>query len=145
MEEGRFVASHSVVQLDGLTRTKVPSAQLDTSISGLRTNLVRYLREHRQDFMNFDKEMPSLGKHTFGSVAGYLATFKGKKWLYLTADQLTRIIGHVGRPGRLKKELVLAGMMASTPSGKFVVQRRSFPGQKATRATGRCMRSGSNS
>ena len=123
-------------QLDGLTRTKVQSAQLDTSISGLRTNLVRYLREHRQDFMNLDKKMPSLGKHTFGSVAGYLATFKGKKWLYLTADQLTRIIGHVGRPGKLKKELVLAGMMASTPSGKFVVQRPIFSGAKGNKGYG---------
>jgi hypothetical protein len=91
-------------QLDGLTRTKVQSEQLDTSISGLRSNLVRYLREHRQEFMNLDKKMPSLGEHTFGAVPGYLATFKGKKWLYVTADQLTRIIGRGGRPGKLKKE-----------------------------------------
>ena len=123
-------------QLDGLTRTKVQSEQPDTSISGLRTNLVRYLREHRQEFMNLDKKMPSLGKHTFGSVPGYLATFKGKKWLYLTADQLTRIIGRGGRPGKLKKELALAGMMASTASGKFVVQRPIFSGAKGNKGYG---------
>ena len=123
-------------QLDGLTRTKVQSEQLDTSISGLRTNLVRYLREHRQELMNLDKKMPSLGKHTFGSVPGYLATFKGKKWLYLTADQLNRIIGRGGRPGKLKKELALAGMMASTASGKFVVQRPIFSGAKGNTGYG---------
>jgi hypothetical protein len=86
--------------------------------------------------MNLDKKMPSLGKHTFGSVPGYFATFKGKKWLYLTADQLTRIIGHAGRPGKLKKELVQAGMMASTPSGKFVVQRPIFSGAKGNKGYG---------
>jgi hypothetical protein len=123
-------------QLDGLRRTKVESEQLDTSISGLRNKLVRYLREHHQEFMNLDKKMPSLGKHTFGSVPGYLATFKGKKWLYLTADQLTRIIGRGGRPAKLKKELVLAGMMASTPSGKFVVQRPIFSGAKGNKGYG---------
>ena len=123
-------------QLDGLTRTKVQSDQLDTSTSGVRTNLVRYLREHRQEFMNLDKKMPSLGKHTFGSVPGYFATFKGKKWLYLTADQLTRIIGRGGRPGKLKKELVQAGMMASTPNGKFVVQRPIFSGAKGNKGYG---------
>ena len=34
-----------------------------------------------------------LGKHTFGSVPGYKATFKGKKWYYLTSNQLKEIIG----------------------------------------------------
>ena len=92
--------------------------------------------ERRQELHDLDKKMPSLGKHTFGSVPGYLATFKGKKWLYLTADQLTRIIGHGGRPGKLKKELVLAGMMASTPSGKFVVQRPIFSGAKGNKGYG---------
>jgi hypothetical protein len=86
--------------------------------------------------MDLDKRMPRLGKHTFGSVPGYFATFKGKKWLYLTADQLTRMIGRGGRPGKLKKELAQAGMMASTSNGKFVVQRPIFSGAKGNKGYG---------
>jgi len=123
-------------QLDGLTRPKVQPEQPDTSISDLRTKLVRYFREHRKEFMNLDEKMPGLGKHTLGSVPGYFATFKRKKWLYLTADQLTRIIGRGGRPGKLKKELVQVGMMASTPGGKFVVQRPIFSGAKGNKGYG---------
>ena len=68
-----------------------------------------------------------LGKHTFGSAPGYFATFKGKKWYYVTADQLKKIIGSGDNGDLLKRQLVADGLMAGASTGKFVVQRKIFP------------------
>jgi hypothetical protein len=77
------------------------------------------------------KAMPrraGLGKHTFGSVPGYKATFKGEKWYYLTADQLKEIISGKDAKG-LKQELSKEGLLATKPDGKYLVQRPIFSGK----------------
>jgi hypothetical protein len=83
--------------------------------------------------MDLDEEKPRRGKHKFGSVPGYVATFKDKKWFYLTSDQLAKIIGSIKTARQLKNELVQAGMMASTGNGKFSVQRPIFSGAKGNK------------
>jgi putative DNA primase/helicase len=110
-------------QLDGLRYSKMADEQADTSVAGLRGKLVRYLKERRNEF----RKVPRLGKHTFGSAPGYVATFKGKKWYYLTSDQLKKIIGSEDNADLLKKELVADGLMDRASTGKFVVQRKIFP------------------
>ena len=110
-------------QLDGLRHSKVADEQADTSVSGLRRKLVRYLKERRNEF----RKVPRPGKHTFGSAPGYVATFKGTKWYYLTSDQLKKIIGSGGNADLLKKELVADGLMDRASTGKYVVQRPIFP------------------
>jgi putative DNA primase/helicase len=110
-------------QLDGLRHSKVADEQADTSVAGLRRKLVRYLKERRNEF----RKVPRLGKHTFGSAPGYVATFKGKKWYYLTSDQLKKIIGSGDNADLLKKELVADGLMDRASTGKYVVQRPIFP------------------
>jgi hypothetical protein len=73
-----------------------------------------------------DKKMPGRGKHKFGSVAGYFATFKGKKWFYLTSDKLKEIIGSGENADQLKTELAADGLLDRASSGKYLVQRRIF-------------------
>jgi putative DNA primase/helicase len=114
-------------QLDGLRSAKAEHLATDTSVSGLRRKLVAFLRDQRREFMDLDKEKPRRGKHRFGSVPGYSATFKGKKWLYLTADQLTRIIGGE-HAYQLKKELAAEKLLDRASTGRYVVQRRIFSG-----------------
>jgi putative DNA primase/helicase len=119
-------------QLDGVRHSKVADEQADTSVAGLRRKLVQYLRNRRGEFKDLDKAMPrrlGLGKHTFGSVPGYKATFKGKKWYYLTSDQLKGVIGRRGNASLLMDELAAAGLMAAGPKGKHVVQRPIFSGK----------------
>ena len=96
-------------QLDGLRHVQAEHLATDTSVSGLRRKLITYLRERRSKFMDLDEDKPGLAKHEFGSVPGYIATFKGKKWFYLTDDQLGEIIGTGENADRLKKELVVKG------------------------------------
>jgi len=120
-------------QLDGLRHVQAEHLETDTSVSGLRRKLVEYLRERRSKFMDLDEEKPRRGKHKFGSVPGYVATFKDKKWFYLTSDQLAKIIGSIKTARQLKNELVQAGMMASTGNGKFSVQRPIFSGAKGNK------------
>jgi hypothetical protein len=118
-------------QLDGLRHSKVADEQADTSVAGLRRKLVQYLRNRRGEFKDLDNAMPrrlGLGKHTFGSVPGYKATFKGKKWYYLTAGQLKGIIGHGGNARLLMDELAAAGLMDRS-TGRHVVQRPIFSGK----------------
>jgi putative DNA primase/helicase len=118
-------------QVDGLRHSKVADEQADTSVAGLRRKLVQYLLSHRGKFKDLDKAMPrrlGLGKHTFGSVPGYKATFKGKKWYYVTSDQLKKIIGSGENAKRLKDELAAAGLMDRS-TGRHVVQRPIFSGK----------------
>jgi putative DNA primase/helicase len=118
-------------QLDGLRHSKVADEQADTSVAGLRRKLVQYLRNRRGEFKDLDNAMPrrlGLGKHTFGSVPGYKATFKGKKWYYLTSDQLKGIIDRGGNARLLMDELAAAGLMDRS-TGRHVVQRPIFSGK----------------
>jgi putative DNA primase/helicase len=113
-------------QLDGLRHSQVINEQADSSVAGLRGKVVRYLADNRDQFKNLDKKMPGRGKHKFGSVAGYFATFKGKKWFYLTSDKLKEIIGSGENADQLKTELAADGLLDRASSGKYLVQRRIF-------------------
>jgi putative DNA primase/helicase len=120
-------------QLDGLRAAKTERLATDTSVSGLRRKLVTFLQDHQSEFLDLRKAMPRLKGHTFGSVPGYVASFKDKKWFYLTADQLGGIIGPGNDAVRLKKELVQTGMLASRANGKCLVQRPIFSGAKGNK------------
>jgi putative DNA primase/helicase len=120
-------------QLDGLWAAKTERLATDTSASGLRRKLIAHLRERRSKFMDLDEDKPRLGEHKFGSVPGYIATFKDKKWFYLTAPRLRRVIGTGENAARLKKELVQTGMLASRGNGKCLVQRPIFSGAKSNK------------
>jgi hypothetical protein len=118
-------------QVDGLRRVPVAVEQPVATSTDLRGKLIRHLQEHRDAFRNLDKDKPLPGKHKFGSGKGYRATFKHKKWFYLTAEQLAHIIGSGQDADRLNKELVASNMMASSPTtGKHMVQRPIFAGAK---------------
>ena len=92
-----------------------------------------YLADNRGQFSNLDDEMPPLGTHTFGSGHGYCATFKGKKWLYLTADQLKAIIGSGENADQLKAELGADGLLDRASTGKYLVRRPIFSGAKGNK------------
>jgi putative DNA primase/helicase len=120
-------------QLDGLRYSQTKNEQADTSVAGLRRKLVRHLADNRAQFRNLDKKMPPLGKHNFGSRPGYSATFKGKKWFYLTTDQLKSIIGSGENADQLKAHLVAEGLLGGTSTGKYLVQRRIFSEAKGNK------------
>jgi putative DNA primase/helicase len=120
-------------QLDGLRHSQTKNQQADSSVTGLRRKVVRYLADNRDQFRNLDKKMPPLGKHTFGSVPAYFATFKGKKWFYLTTDQLKSIIGSGKNAHQLKTELVADGLLDQASTGKYLVQRPIFSGAKGNK------------
>jgi hypothetical protein len=77
--------------------------------------------------------MPRLGKHEFGSVLGYSATFKRKKWLYLTSDQLKTVIGTSKTARQLKGELAADGLLDRGSTRKHLVQRRIFSDAKGNK------------
>jgi putative DNA primase/helicase len=120
-------------QLDGLRHSQTKREQVDTSVAGLRRKVVSYLADNRGQFRNLDKKMPPLGKHNFGSRPGYFATFKGKKWFYLTTDQLKAIIGTGDNADQLKTELVAYGLLDQASNGKYLVQRRIFSEAKGNK------------
>jgi putative DNA primase/helicase len=120
-------------QLDGLRHSQTKNQQADSSVTGLRRKLVRHLADDRGQFRNLDKKMPPLGKHNFGSQPGYSATFKGKKWFYLTTDQLKSIIGSGENADQLKAHLVAEGLLGGTSTGKYLVQRRIFSHAKGNK------------
>jgi uncharacterized protein (DUF927 family) len=113
-------------QLDGLRWAKAKHLATDTSVSGLRRKLIIYLRDQRREFMNLDEDKPRLAKHQLGSVPGYVATFKDKKWYYLTADQLRGIVGTGENEDRLKKELAAEKLLDRASTGRYLVQRPIF-------------------
>jgi putative DNA primase/helicase len=119
-------------QLDQLRRADDDDEGADPSVESLRAKLVRYLDDHRSKFMYLNKKRPQLGSHKLGSVAGYRAKIKGDKWYYLTADQLTAIIGKGPNAGTLKHTLVNEGLMDHAKK-KFVVQRKIFVGGKGNK------------
>jgi hypothetical protein len=120
-------------QLDGLRHAQAEHLATDNSVSGLHRKLITHLCEHRSKFMDLDKEKPRLGEHKFGSVPGYVATFKAKKWFYLTDDQLAEIIGTGDNAVALKKVLVGENLMARGRRGRYVVQRPIFSGAKGNK------------
>lgn len=120
-------------QLDGLRAAKTEHLATDPSVSDLRRKLVEYLRERRREFMNLDDDRPGQDEHQFGSVPGYVATFKVEKWFYLTADQLVGILGKGENADRLKKELVSDEMMDRASNGRYLVQRPIFSGVKGNK------------
>jgi hypothetical protein len=120
-------------QLDGLHYSLTKNQQADRSVVGLRRKVVRYLVDNRDQFWNLDEKMPRLGEHKFGSVPGYFATFKGKKWFYLTADQLKAIIGTGENAHHLKADLVADGLLDRASTGKYLVQRPIFSSAKGNK------------
>ena len=120
-------------QLDGLRAAKTEHLATDPSVSDLRRKLVEYLRERRREFMNLDDDRPGQDEHQFGSVPGYVATFKVEKWFYLTADQLVGILGKGENADRIKKELVSDEMMDRASNGRYLVQRPIFSGAKGNK------------
>jgi putative DNA primase/helicase len=117
-------------QLDSLQANFVTKKAVAPS---LKEKLIDYLHRQRTEFMDLDTSRPALGTHEFGSVPGYAATFKGDKWLYLTADQLDKLIGTGKKVKALKKQLAAAGSLATTATHRFVVQRPIFSGAKGNK------------
>jgi uncharacterized protein (DUF927 family) len=117
-------------QVDGLT---MPTSEpkLAPAVS-LRARLIAWLGEHQHEFMDLDKKRPKKGSHEFGSVPGYMATFKGKKRFYLTADQLHEIIGGGTEADQVKKELSDSKLLEKAGS-RYVVQRPIFSGEKGNK------------
>jgi hypothetical protein len=120
-------------QLDGLRQVTTERLETDTSVAGLRKKVFAHLRERRGKFVNLDKVKLRPDSHKMKSVPGYRATFKRKKWLYLTAARLKKLIGDGGNADQLKKELAEAGVMDCTTSGRYVVQRPLFVGLKGNK------------
>jgi Domain of unknown function (DUF927) len=120
-------------QLDGLWAAKTERLATDTSASGLRRKLITHLRERRSKFMDLDKDKPRVGEHKFGSVPGYIATFADKKWFYLTADKLARVVGGGEHVEQLKKELAAEKLLDQRSNGSYLVQRRIFSGAKGNK------------
>jgi uncharacterized protein (DUF927 family) len=120
-------------QLDGLWAAKTERLVTDTSASGLRRKLIAHLRERRSKFMDLDEDKPRLGEHKFGSVPGYIATFKDKKWFYLTADKLTKVVGGGEHVEQLKKELAAEKLLDQRSNGRYLVQRAIFSGAKGNK------------
>ena len=120
-------------QLDGLRQVVTAPKKADSRVAELRSKVLAYLRDRRSEFVNLDKVKLQLDGHEFGSVPGYRANFKGKKWLYVTAEQLSMIIGDGGDADQVKKELVQSGILCRGNNGRYVVQRPIFSGLKGNK------------
>ena len=117
-------------QLDGPRRAD--KDDVNPSIATLRSKLVKYLTDNHGQFMNLDRKRPRLGLDKLDAVLGYRAKIKGRRWYYLTADQVKAIIGGGANAHGLKEELAAEGLLAKTKNG-FVVQRRIFKGGKGNK------------
>jgi hypothetical protein len=120
-------------QLDQPPPTETTTLNSGNPVDNLRQTLVNYLRERRGEFMDLDNNKPRLGPHVFGSVPGYSATFKTRKWLYLTDAQLRGILGTGPDVKRLKATLSQEDLMARTAKGRFLVQRPVFTGARGNK------------
>ena len=118
-------------QLDGLRSERAHTSPA-ASISTLRSKLIGYMRQQGSQFLDLDQRRPQLGTHKLGSAPGYLATFKGKKWIYLTDDQLKAIIGEGKDADLLKNKLAEAHLLDRKNRG-FVVQRPIYSGGKGNK------------
>ena len=117
-------------QLDGLRHAAEDDIDVDP-VAVLRSKLVRYLDDHHAKFMNLKNKQPKLGRDKLDAVPGYRAKFKGKRWYYLTADQLKAIIGAGLNADALKNQLAGEGLLDQTSKRRFVVYRPIFAGGKA--------------
>jgi putative DNA primase/helicase len=111
-------------QLDGLVAARKTDQATD-----LRQKLVDHLVQNQPRFMELNGARPSATTHTFGSVPGYVQTHRGESWIYLTSDQLKKVIGTGKAARRLKKRLVDEGLMASTGK-RALVQRPIFKAKR---------------
>ena len=120
-------------QIDGLrVAQEIADDQKSASSSRLRQRLIAYLNEHADELLDLCSHQLRRSEHKFGSVSGYVATFKGERWLHLTADQFKAIVGTGADASKLKKELANEGLMAKTKD-RFVVQRPIFSGAKTNK------------
>lgn len=99
----------------------------------LRNKLIAYLRDNREKFIDLDKTMLRANAHKMKTALGYTATFKSKKWLYLTADRFQKIVGKGSSTEGLKMELVKAAVMDRAANGRYVVQRPLFADMKGNK------------
>jgi putative DNA primase/helicase len=120
-------------QIDGLRHSQKQQEHADTSVSGLRRKLTAYIADNRGKFRNLDKHPVRVGKHTFGSTPGYIAKFKGKKWIYITADRLKAVIGTGNQAAQLKQELAAEGVLERGAKGNYLIQRPIFAGEKGNK------------
>jgi hypothetical protein len=116
-------------QLDGLLLAKNGG---QSPVQALRKKLIDYLCGHQSRFLDLSLNRPRLGKHTLGSVPGYVAQYKGDRWFYLTNGQLKAIIGTASDATSLIQQLVAEGMLDKSIRGR-VVQRPIFRGGKGNR------------
>lgn len=108
-------------QFDGITSAEVCTLPPPP----LRSRLLEHLMKNRKELWDLDKGKPNAKRHALGSAPGYRQTFKGRKWLYLTSDQLKAIIGTGHDAAELKRQLVADGTMATT-GHRHLVQRPVF-------------------
>ena len=118
-------------QLDGL-RARVVTNNIPAP--SFKEKLIGYLQQRKAEFIDLDAERPRPENHQFGSVPGYIATFRRDSWLYLTAEQLNSIIGTGEKTSDFKKELAAAGLLDATKN-RFVVQRPIFSGFKGNKGS----------
>ncbi|WP_338691748.1 DUF927 domain-containing protein [Bradyrhizobium sp. 26S5] len=95
--------------------------------SPLQARLTEYFAKNRANFVDLDQGKLDRARHQFGSVPGYLHTHKRTAWLYLTADQLKRIIGTGRAADEFKRRHVNDGTLAASGS-RSLVQRPVFKG-----------------
>ena len=126
----KILAAILCCEIDGLKSNAVTDK---APAPGLRDKLIEYLEQHKADFLNLDIRRPRREDHEFGSVPGYVATFKREKWFYLTAEQLNAVIGTGKEANELKKKLAGADILAATKN-RFVVQRPIFSGQRGNKS-----------
>ena len=132
-EKAELLRAVLLCQMDGLGQATAELSATDTSVVGLRKKVFAYLCDRRGKFVDLDKVNLRPNSHKLGSAPGYKATFKGKEWLYVTAERLKKIIGAGGNADQLKQELAKAGVMDCPTSGRYVVQRPLFAGLKGNK------------
>jgi putative DNA primase/helicase len=90
--------------------------------------LLRYVEQRAREFIDLDEQkLPR--SHELGTGPGYRATYKGGKWLYLTAGQLTMVIGNGKEARELKSRLINDEVLASSANKPGLVQRPLIKGK----------------
>jgi uncharacterized protein (DUF927 family) len=114
--------------LDCARQLKDASQGSSSSLQSPRQKLIAYLTDRQAEFLDVSANPPDREEHEFGSVPGYVASYKGKKWYYLTSDQLKALVGGKANVAALAQALAAEGLMDKSPT-KWVVQRRIFGGK----------------
>ncbi len=123
-------------QLDGLkeiTATKEGKSVPATTEASIRTigrKLMEFFRQNQSKSMDLRRRLADSKQHKFGSVPYYIATHKGHKYFYLTANALNSAIGTGADAKRYKQSLVDRKFLDVSTGGKggrrFVVERKIF-------------------